>query len=82
MRSFSVSRSLSVLLRSAYRPVTRGAVSTPDSDPDLLSLAATDLVGWIGKFRYSYAAWSGNDIKFRPVSFYCAVAEQLADEGF
>ncbi|KAG0665588.1 hypothetical protein C6P46_006371 [Rhodotorula mucilaginosa] len=41
-----------------------------------------DLVGWIGKFRYSYAAWSGNDIKFRPVSFYCAVAEQLADEGF
>lgn len=47
-----------------------------------LSLAATDLVGWIGKFRYSYAAWSGNDIKFRPVSFYCAVAEQLADEGF
>ncbi|GAA5986829.1 hypothetical protein JCM10908_000914 [Rhodotorula pacifica] len=41
-----------------------------------------DLVGWIGKIRYSYAAWSGNDIKFRPVSFYCAVAEQLADEGF
>ncbi|GAA5861112.1 hypothetical protein JCM3774_002194 [Rhodotorula dairenensis] len=40
-----------------------------------------DLVGWIGKFRYSYAAWSGNDIKFRPVSFYCALAEQLADEG-
>lgn len=59
----------------------RGAVSTPESD-SISSLIVTDLVGWIGKFRYSYAAWSGNDIKFRPVSFYCAVAEQLADEGF
>jgi hypothetical protein len=45
-----------------------GAVerSTPDSDPDLLSLAATDLVGWIGKFRYSYAAWSGFTDSLRP----------------
>ena len=31
--------------------------------------------------RYSFAAWSGHEIKFRPISMFCTIAEQLADEG-
>jgi len=34
-----------------------------------------DLVGWVGKVRYGWAEWIGKKIKFKPVSFYCAVAE-------
>lgn len=34
-----------------------------------------DLVGWVGKVRYGWAEWLGKPIKFKPVSFYCAVAE-------
>lgn len=34
-----------------------------------------DLVGWVGKVRYGWAEWIGKRIKFKPVSFYCAVAE-------
>ena len=43
-----------------------------------------DLVGWVGKVRYGWAEWIGKRIKFKPVSFYCAVAEvswSLAEEG-
>ncbi|KPV72164.1 uncharacterized protein RHOBADRAFT_39622 [Rhodotorula graminis WP1] len=40
-----------------------------------------DLIGWVGKVRYSFAAWSGHEIKFRPISMFCTIAEQLADEG-
>ncbi|GJN89530.1 hypothetical protein Rhopal_002517-T1 [Rhodotorula paludigena] len=40
-----------------------------------------DLIGWVGKVRYSYAAWTGHEIKFRPVSFFSSMAEMLADEG-
>nr|CRX79020.1 hypothetical protein ls5930a1_00072 [Leucosporidium scottii] len=39
-----------------------------------------DLVGWVGKVRYGWAEWLGKPIKFKPVSFFCAVAEMLADE--
>ncbi|BGP47437.1 lipase 2 [Rhodotorula kratochvilovae] len=40
-----------------------------------------DLIGWVGKVRYSFAAWSGHEIKFRPISMFCTIAEQLAEEG-
>lgn len=48
------------------------------SDPFFLS--RRDLVGWVGKVRYGWAEWLGKPIKFKPVSFFCAVAEMLADE--
>ncbi|KAK4703384.1 triacylglycerol lipase, partial [Phenoliferia sp. Uapishka_3] len=41
-----------------------------------------DLVGWVGKVRYGWAEWLGKPIKFKPVSFFLAIAEMLADEGF
>ncbi|BGP15387.1 lipase 2 [Rhodosporidiobolus nylandii] len=41
-----------------------------------------DLVGWVGKVRYGFAELMGRPIKFKPISFYCAIAEQLAEEGF
>ncbi|GAA6055912.1 hypothetical protein JCM3770_002357 [Rhodotorula araucariae] len=40
-----------------------------------------DLIGWVGKVRYSFAAWKGHEIKFRPISMFCTIAEQLAEEG-
>ncbi|SGY12506.1 BQ5605_C011g06527 [Microbotryum silenes-dioicae] len=40
-----------------------------------------DLIGWVGKVRYGWAEWLGRPIKFKPVSFFCAVAEMLAEEG-
>ncbi|GAA5962307.1 hypothetical protein JCM21900_006390 [Sporobolomyces salmonicolor] len=41
-----------------------------------------DLVGWVGKVRYGWAELLGKPIKFKPISFFCAMAEMLADEGF
>lgn len=41
-----------------------------------------DLIGMVGKVRYGWASWIGSPIKFRPISFFCALAEKLADEGF
>ncbi|GAA5944094.1 esterase/lipase family protein [Sporobolomyces koalae] len=41
-----------------------------------------DLIGMVGKVRYSWAEWLGKPIKFKPISFFCALAEKLADEGF
>ncbi|SCV70626.1 BQ2448_3388 [Microbotryum intermedium] len=40
-----------------------------------------DLIGWVGKIRYGWAEWLGRPIKFKPVSFFCAVAEMLAEKG-
>ncbi|KAI5479772.1 hypothetical protein MNV49_002584 [Pseudohyphozyma bogoriensis] len=40
-----------------------------------------DLVGWVGKIRFGWAEWLGKPIKFKPISFYCALTEELADEG-
>lgn len=41
-----------------------------------------DLIGWVGKVRFGFAEWLGKPIKFKPVSFFLAMAEMLADEGF
>ncbi|KAK4057776.1 lipase 2 [Microbotryomycetes sp. JL221] len=41
-----------------------------------------DLIGMIGKVRFGWASMLGNPIKFRPISFFCAIAEDLADNGF
>ncbi|GAA5829805.1 hypothetical protein JCM11251_007885 [Rhodosporidiobolus azoricus] len=41
-----------------------------------------DLVGWTGKIRYGMAQLWGVPIRYRPISFYSAVAEHLAEEGF
>ncbi|KAL8279855.1 hypothetical protein RQP46_007705 [Phenoliferia psychrophenolica] len=41
-----------------------------------------DLVGWVGKVRFGFAEWMGKPIKFKPVSFFLAIAEMLAEEGF
>lgn len=38
----------------------------------------SDLVGWVGKVRYGWAELVGKPIKFKPVSFYLAIAEMLA----
>ena len=53
----------------------------PRADPSLAHLPRPQLIGWVGKVRYSFAAWSGHEIKFRPISMFCTIAEQLADEG-
>ncbi|BGP07373.1 lipase 2 [Rhodotorula toruloides] len=41
-----------------------------------------DLIGWKGVVRYAFAAWSGHEIRYAPVSFFLGVSEMLADEGF
>ncbi|GAA6059062.1 hypothetical protein JCM10212_002033 [Sporobolomyces blumeae] len=41
-----------------------------------------DLVGWVGKVRYGWAELLGKPIKFKPISFFCAMAEMLAEEGY
>lgn len=38
-------------------------------------------MGWVGKIRFGWAELLGKRIKFRPVSFYCGIAELLADRG-
>lgn len=40
-----------------------------------------DLIGWEGPLRYKWAEWTGKPIKFKAISFYCAIAEMLAHEG-
>ncbi|GAA5885020.1 hypothetical protein JCM16303_006521 [Sporobolomyces ruberrimus] len=40
-----------------------------------------DLIGMVGKVRYGWAEWLGKPIKFKPISFFCTLAEKLADEG-
>ncbi|GAA6014466.1 hypothetical protein JCM11491_007063 [Sporobolomyces phaffii] len=40
-----------------------------------------DLIGMVGKVRYGWASWLGTPIKFKPISFFCSLAEKLADEG-
>ncbi|KAF4573100.1 hypothetical protein EYR36_007610 [Pleurotus pulmonarius] len=39
-----------------------------------------DLVGWINTARYKWAEIVGKEIKFRPATFYLAVADMLAGE--
>ncbi|KAF8807760.1 alpha/beta-hydrolase [Phlegmacium glaucopus] len=39
-----------------------------------------DLVGWINTARYKWAEMMGNEIKFRPATFYLGIADMLARE--
>lgn len=39
-----------------------------------------DLVGWINTARYKWAEIMGNEIKFRPATFYLGIADMLAKE--
>ncbi|KAK9897175.1 alpha/beta-hydrolase [Cystobasidium minutum MCA 4210] len=41
-----------------------------------------DLVGWVGRMRFAFAELTGKAIRFKPVSFYLAIAEELAKEGY
>ncbi|GAA6036149.1 hypothetical protein JCM8097_006641 [Rhodosporidiobolus ruineniae] len=40
-----------------------------------------DLIGWTGKIRYTMAELWGRPVRFKPLSLYMSVAEQLALEG-
>ena len=39
-----------------------------------------DLVGWINTARYKWAEIMGNEIKFRPATFYLGIVDMLARE--
>ncbi|KAK4046303.1 lipase 2 [Microbotryomycetes sp. JL201] len=45
----------------------------------LNNVSHLDLIGWVGKVRFGWASLLGQPIKFKPISFFCAVAEDLAD---
>jgi hypothetical protein len=39
-----------------------------------------DLVGWINIARYKLAEWTGNEIKFKPATFYLGVTHTIAEQ--
>jgi triacylglycerol lipase len=39
-----------------------------------------DLVGWVNAARYMWAEMTGNEIEFRPATFYLGIADMLAGE--
>ncbi|KAI5452550.1 lipase 2 [Naganishia albida] len=48
----------------------------------LVGVSHVDLVGWVNTIRYTLSSWSGNEIKFKPATFYLEVADLLAKKGF
>lgn len=48
----------------------------------LVGVSHTDLVGWVNQIRYTLSAWVGQEIAFKPATFYLEVADFLAKKGF
>jgi triacylglycerol lipase len=46
----------------------------------LVDVNHLDLVGWTNTARYKWAEIMGNEIKFRPATFYLGIADLLATE--
>ncbi|KAH8921409.1 alpha/beta-hydrolase, partial [Atractiella rhizophila] len=39
-----------------------------------------DLIGWVDRVKYALAEWTGKKTGYKPISFYLAVMEMLAEE--